>query len=104
MKIGFISLMNGFPWGGSEQLWFEAAKFSKNEGSEVFTKTQDWLSWGRAAPKQITELKNIGVQVEHFKEFTKTDYHISRFKRSYLSDKKVEDFINFIDKVKDSFL
>ena len=99
MKLGFISLMNGSPWGGSEQLWFEAAKFAKNRGDQVFSKTQDWVSWGRTTPKQITELKNIGVNVEHFKEFSKKDYLIARFKKSLFYEKKVINFLLFFDKI-----
>lgn len=36
MKIAFISLMEGFPWGGSEELWSLAAMKALDKGQSVF--------------------------------------------------------------------
>ncbi|MEA5620677.1 glycosyltransferase family 4 protein [Cronbergia sp. UHCC 0137] len=42
MKIAIISIMGGFPWGGSEYLWTVTAEQALYEGHEVFISIYDW--------------------------------------------------------------
>jgi len=63
MRVAFISLMRGFPWGGSEELWFRAAKLAIANGHTVCTLTQRW----QEVPTKITELEQLGAEV-HFYE------------------------------------
>lgn len=59
MHISFISLMNGFPWGGSEELWYRTAKLAIEEGNKVTTVTKQWGNW----PVKIKNLKSEGARV-----------------------------------------
>ena len=61
MRIAFISTMRGIAWGGSEELWFEAAVEAVKQGHEVLASVGHW---GKTAPKLQT-LKNLGVEI-HF--------------------------------------
>jgi glycosyltransferase involved in cell wall biosynthesis len=58
MKIVFVSLMSGFSWGGSEELWHRTALYARKLGNEVFTITKHWDT---EHPK-IQELKKNGVR------------------------------------------
>jgi glycosyltransferase involved in cell wall biosynthesis len=62
MKIAFVSLMRILPWGGSEELWFRAAKLAVKNGHSVSTLTQRWSE----IPSRILELSAIGVSSEFF--------------------------------------
>lgn len=66
MKIAFISTMRGLPWGGSEELWFDAAKEAVRRGHQVFVSVGHW---GKAAA-QMEMLRNLGVQI-HFQELSR---------------------------------
>ena len=57
MKIAFISLMSASPWGGSEDLWYKAAKLALSRGHQVYSVTQRW----DAVPARIVELKQGGA-------------------------------------------
>ncbi|MBJ6141845.1 glycosyltransferase family 4 protein [Hymenobacter sp. BT559] len=59
MRVAFISLMRAFPWGGSEELWFRAAKLAMANGHTVCTLTQRW----QEVPTKITELEQLGAEV-----------------------------------------
>lgn len=59
MRLAFISLMGGLPWGGSEVLWSKTAKYALNCGYEVMVSVYDW---GKL-PKQVEELKPLGASV-----------------------------------------
>lgn len=52
MKIAFISLMEGFPWGGSEELWSLAAMKALDKGQSVFFSVKLW-------DKQPERIKNL---------------------------------------------
>ena len=41
-RIAFISTMRGYPWGGSEVLWSEAATFLLTQGVQVDVLHQSW--------------------------------------------------------------
>jgi glycosyltransferase involved in cell wall biosynthesis len=61
MRVAFISTMRGCAWGGSEELWFEAAKEAVKQGHEVFASVGHW---GKTAPK-LHILESLGVKL-HF--------------------------------------
>lgn len=61
MRIAFISTMRGIAWGGSEELWFEAATEAAERGHEVLASVGHW---GRGASKLQT-LEKLGVRI-HF--------------------------------------
>lgn len=61
MRIAFISTMRGCPWGGSEELWFEAAKEAVKQGHEVIASVGHW---GKDAPK-LRILEKLGAKL-HF--------------------------------------
>ena len=44
MRIAFISTMDGLPWGGSEELWSQAATRLLADGHDVLASVIGWLS------------------------------------------------------------
>ena len=62
MKIAFVSLMRVFPWGGSEELWFQAARLALSQGHQVTTLTQRW----NPVPEKIRELRELGATIEFY--------------------------------------
>ncbi|MFN5365755.1 MAG: glycosyltransferase [Bacteroidota bacterium] len=64
MKILFISLMEGDPWGGSEELWYNVAKYALAEGVTVHFSS---LRWDRT-PDKLQELINSGA-IPHFRKY-----------------------------------
>lgn len=52
MKIGFYSCMSGMPWGGSEALWWRAARLLQREGHDVAVNYKWW-------PEAAWHLKEI---------------------------------------------
>ena len=65
MRIAFVSTMNGPSWGGSEELWSQAALCLKKKGHEVFASV---ISWIRDSDK-VVRLANSGIQVETHSPF-----------------------------------
>jgi len=59
VKIGFYSCMSGVPWGGSEELWWRAARLLQSQGHEV---TVNYKWWPEAA-KQLRELESDGGEI-----------------------------------------
>ena len=59
MKIAFISLMAGQPWGGSELLWSKAADYALSQNNDVIISLYDW---GEIHP-EIKKLKNKGAKI-----------------------------------------
>jgi hypothetical protein len=57
MKILFISLMEGDPWGGSEELWYNVAKYALAEGVTVHFSSHKWDK----TPDKLLELINSGA-------------------------------------------
>jgi glycosyltransferase involved in cell wall biosynthesis len=58
MKIAFVSLMRAFPWGGSEELWYRAAKLALLGGHSVCTLTQKWSK----VPEKLQQLQRLGAE------------------------------------------
>jgi len=56
-RIMFVSTMSGFPWGGSEVLWSEAALCGLRRGHEVAAVTNEWMS----IPEPVAKLAAAGV-------------------------------------------
>ncbi len=59
MKIGFYSCMTGMPWGGSEELWWRAARLLQSTNHEV---TVNYKWWPRKAG-QLIEIEQHGGDV-----------------------------------------
>jgi len=55
--------MEGDPWGGSEELWFNVAKYALEKGAEVHFST---ICWDRT-PEKLQELINNGAR-PHFRK------------------------------------
>jgi len=60
-KIVFVSTMTLAPWGGSEDLWSEAALFLARNGHQISASTCGWA----APPPQLEALRNAGVRFNH---------------------------------------
>jgi glycosyltransferase involved in cell wall biosynthesis len=60
MKIAFVSTMHSGSWGGSEELWSQAALKLKREGHQVFVSIVSWIR----DCDQVVELAKNGIQVE----------------------------------------
>lgn len=65
MKIAFVSLMGGAPWGGSEALWHSLAKFALDRGDDILVSVYDW----GMPHEKITQLKQIGAIIRYRKRF-----------------------------------
>ena len=42
MKIGIISIMEGYSWGGSEELWVEMALVALANGHQIEASVKHW--------------------------------------------------------------
>lgn len=60
MRIAFVSTMHSGSWGGSEELWSQAALRLKSEGHDVFVSV---IAWIRDLDR-VCELARQGIQVE----------------------------------------
>jgi glycosyltransferase involved in cell wall biosynthesis len=60
MKFAFISTMDGSPWGGSEELWSQAATRLKNAGHDIRASVQYWPQ----LPEKVTTLAAMGIKLE----------------------------------------
>jgi glycosyltransferase involved in cell wall biosynthesis len=60
MKIAFISTMDGVPWGGSEELWSQAATRLKDAGHEIQASVEYWPQLS----DKITALRATGIKVQ----------------------------------------
>jgi glycosyltransferase involved in cell wall biosynthesis len=59
MRLAFYSTITGLPWGGSEELWTQAALVLARRGHEVFVNMQRWPE----VPRRLTELAEAGADV-----------------------------------------
>ncbi len=59
MKIAFVTIMAGNPWGGSEYLWAEAAHHAIRQGHEVMISVFDWST----RHPVIKQLVDAGAQL-----------------------------------------
>ncbi|MFN8256702.1 MAG: glycosyltransferase family 4 protein [Bacteroidales bacterium] len=78
MRIAFISLMGGMPWGGSEVLWSKTARLALDEGHHVFISVYDW---GSKNPQQVLELKEKGALVHFRKKWNPDESILKKLKR-----------------------
>lgn len=60
MKFAFISTMDGSPWGGSEELWSQAATQLKRDGHEVEASVAHWSGHS----EKVKALKEQGIRME----------------------------------------
>jgi glycosyltransferase involved in cell wall biosynthesis len=96
MRICFISLMGGSPWGGSEALWFATAIHALKQDDEVFVSVFDW---GSVHPK-ILKLQKAGAEISFRKKFNSSANifeKISRFFKHRIPsiNKDYQAVINF---------
>jgi glycosyltransferase involved in cell wall biosynthesis len=61
MRFQFVSTMNDSPWGGSEELWSQAAVRLHGEGHEVRASVAHWPKLS----EPITMLAKRGVRIDH---------------------------------------
>ena len=59
MKIGFYSCMTGMPWGGSEELWWRAARQLQNRGHDICVN----YKWWPYTAKQLTQIEHNGGEI-----------------------------------------
>ncbi|MGQ9898623.1 MAG: glycosyltransferase family 4 protein [Acidobacteriota bacterium] len=59
MKVAFVSTMEGSPWGGSEELWSQAARYLLEAGWEVFVSVKAWPT----RPRQLEALAAAGAHL-----------------------------------------
>ncbi len=60
MNFAFVSTMDGSPWGGSEELWSQAATRLNNEGHKIWASVQPWPQLA----DQLVALSKQGVHLE----------------------------------------
>jgi L-malate glycosyltransferase len=58
-KLAIVTLMNGFPWGGSEYLWADTASQALAAGHEVLISLYDWA----IDHPLVTQLQHQGAQL-----------------------------------------
>ncbi len=60
MRLAFVSTMEGTAWGGSEELWSQAAACTASLGHSVFASVKYW----QACPQSVRSLQKRGVEVQ----------------------------------------
>lgn len=58
MVVAFISLMEGFPWGGSEELWYKSALYAQEQNHQVLFSSK---FWGEKSSPKLESLVNNGA-------------------------------------------
>ena len=83
MRFVFISTMDGSPWGGSEELWSQAATRLKRAGHDVHASVEYWPQLSG----KVLSLMQDGVRIE-----THSTYRVPRARRIWnqlsLSDRR----------------
>jgi glycosyltransferase involved in cell wall biosynthesis len=74
MRLAFISTMHGSPWGGSEELWSQAAVQLKRRGHDVWASVGYWPH----PSDKIVALPKHGIRLE-----THTSYQEGRARRAW---------------------
>jgi len=59
MRCVFISAMSGYPWGGSEELWSQAALRLHKAGHQVSASVAHWPDM----PSKLAALQNAGIKL-----------------------------------------
>ena len=62
MLFAFISRMEGSPWGGSEELWSQAAARLRAMGHGVLASV---VGWEGVRPPKLKELEDMGIEVSY---------------------------------------
>jgi glycosyltransferase involved in cell wall biosynthesis len=62
MKVSLISLMQGFPWGGSEELWFQTIVHTSEKNHEVQVFVKHWEN----KSEKIGLLEKKGIKVSFY--------------------------------------
>jgi glycosyltransferase involved in cell wall biosynthesis len=90
-SIIFISLMNGLPWGGSEELWYRSALYAAQKGWNVGCAIYHWKEKEQKIQKlesagcSIFWLPNAGRKKENLADkiqYKLTKYRLKRFIKS----------------------
>jgi glycosyltransferase involved in cell wall biosynthesis len=67
MKVAFITIMDGLPWGGSEELWSRTALHCRQNGDSVWAGIYNWS----ADMPRIRDLAEAGARIELFERLVK---------------------------------
>lgn len=79
MRIAFFSTLTNAPWGGSEVLWSNAAKYMASQGHNVVAFVKQW----EHEPVQLLELKKGGVEILYYSKQKKTETILSKINRKF---------------------
>ncbi|MEP6596325.1 MAG: glycosyltransferase family 4 protein [Ginsengibacter sp.] len=77
MKIAFVSLMGGLPWGGSEALWHAIAEHALEQGDKVFVSMYEW----EVVHEKIKQLREKGALIHFRKKFNSNAGKAEKIKR-----------------------
>lgn len=95
MKIAFVSLMGGLPWGGSEALWYAIAEHALQQGDAVFVSGYDWVE----SNEKIKKLQQKGAFIHFRKRYNADAGTIEKIKR-FIKNRKPslnKDYQSIID-------
>lgn len=100
MKIAFVSLMGGLPWGGSEALWYSIAEHALQKGDAVFVSVYDW----GFIHEKIKLLQQKGAFIHFRKRYNDGAGTLERVKRFIINRKPTlnRDYQSIIDFKPDS--
>jgi hypothetical protein len=84
MRFVFVSAMSGYPWGGSEELWSQAALRLRDQGHDVAASVP-W--WPRLSPPVWYEAEPLALYRSHDASntgrYTKTGENLRDVKRAF---------------------
>ncbi|HLY40609.1 MAG TPA: glycosyltransferase family 4 protein [Terracidiphilus sp.] len=60
MRVAFVTTMTGYPWGGSEELWYRTALRLKEEGHDVLASV---LHWPKLS-ENVLRMKEKGIRLQ----------------------------------------
>jgi glycosyltransferase involved in cell wall biosynthesis len=60
MRVAFVTTMTGYPWGGSEELWYRTALRLKEEGHDVLASV---LFWPKLS-ENVLSMKEKGIRLQ----------------------------------------
>lgn len=74
--------MSGYPWGGSEELWYKIANEALKDNYSVGLLLKNW---GDEMPNQVSELKSKGILINYLEIYNKTSllnklYNLVKYK------------------------
>ena len=95
MKIAFVSLMGGLPWGGSEALWHATATHALQQGDAVFVSVYDWGT----PHEHIKKLHKKGAIIHYRKRYNADAGTVEKIKRFVQNRKPAlnKDYQSIID-------